>query len=964
MTRQSGLSTFASILIHSILFISIIAAGPILFSPASCLAEISCNGDHNLDGDVDGDDLADLIAGAVDPAAVAALAGSFGHDDCEAPDVVELVGSSGGQIQTADNITVTIPAGAVDAPTYIGVAAISETDLSAPIPPTFTLAAGIRLFTGGVELSIPAHVSLPPAETLEEGRQIVVTQEIPDSNGDGFDDCLLVDRAVHQSGLIETQSQYFLGLVGSGNFMFLKTDRPVAYVAMNNIADAAGQPLNSGQLRNSSIAEIPSWVKDGIAVALMAAGIEMPQSAVVITDDANDQVFGFHLFDNLHLTRDEVRLVEDLIEVKDSPAEVKQRTRTYVAVKEENVAPGTEFMNALNSKFQEKMSDLQEQLVQQFTPLAVYESTRLVLEKDKPGSITADLALLKDKFIPLKSNIAIAIPEDNISFTVPEGMVTDMLATATGTLKKVLDLVVGFFGDIESAPVTIQILNALVESARIQTFVSTDFVPTLTPNVNPFAHTMSTDYSGDTLTVTLTTGVTGTNVADIGMKLPATFELDIDFAIQSSDSQCHGKFNHPMFVVTPTVDVRVAEEVSVNVDDMLSAAEAMFTLPGIAVTSSYPYLDMSKVSSNDDLHYLDYSIRVECPDVDCNGLDETTVVVTIDGQEQTGFSIVKGTDTKPDQDCEDDWESMCSSLESDIFNCEAGGWFPGTECDFEPDPEWCWYCEGAYDQWITECSSNPCTDIPYTYLTINLANVDLALDDPHTPGVNEGHHILAVLGQDGNGHAYHLFVGFNLPSIIWKETWDFRGGSLDTCLGHPVAWNMGVEAHLVVYGSFEDVNGGLWGGWTYGGGVSQECAWMDDPYYKNLAYTADGICMAVEGPAAWNCSDLLELIHYDGDYFNYHDTVYGVYIDPGIDAYFACDVNVARMLLRYFKPGPGGLPAGGYAGTADLWPGGPFDVSLRAVAPLPFPDLGFYLVSERLYISEGSTLGPCMLYVK
>ena len=59
----------------------------------------------------------------------------------------------------------------------------------------------------------------------------------------------------------------------------------------------------------------------------MEAGFEMRHSAVVVENDANDQVFGFHLFDNLNLVPDEVRLVEDLIEVRDSPAAVKQRTR-------------------------------------------------------------------------------------------------------------------------------------------------------------------------------------------------------------------------------------------------------------------------------------------------------------------------------------------------------------------------------------------------------------------------------------------------------------------------------------------------------------------------------------------------------------------------------------------------------------------------------------------------------------
>ena len=187
MIRESGIFKPFSILIHLLIFTGVMAIGTALLCPGGCLAETNCKGDHNLDGDVDGADLADLMNG---PADLAAVAASFGHNDCEAPEAVELIGPSGGQIQAADNIIVTIPAGAVDEPTYIGISAVTEAGLSAPIPQSFTLVAGIRLFTGGVELLVPAHVSLPPAETLEDGRQIVVTQEIPDSNGDGVDDCL------------------------------------------------------------------------------------------------------------------------------------------------------------------------------------------------------------------------------------------------------------------------------------------------------------------------------------------------------------------------------------------------------------------------------------------------------------------------------------------------------------------------------------------------------------------------------------------------------------------------------------------------------------------------------------------------------------------------------------------------------------------------------------------------------
>ena len=75
-------------------------------------------------------------------------------------------------------------------------------------------------------------------------------------------------------------------------------------------------------------------------------------------------------------------------------------------------------------------------------------------------------------------------------------------------------------------------------------------------------------------------------------------------------------------------------------------------------------------------------------------------------------------------------------------------------------------------------------------------------------------------------------------------------------------------------------------------------------------------------------------------------------------------MSVDQLRIEYLKLGPGGVIAGGIRDKIYLRPEGPFDVSLRAVAPLPFPDLGFILTREQLHIPAGSTFGPCMLYVK
>ena len=134
MIRGSEKSKFGLVLIYLFLLIGVTVVGAGIFGPASCLAETSCNGDFDFDGDVDGADLAKFLGSAVTASEVGLLAESFGHNDCTAPDTVKLIGPEGGQIQTAGDITVTIPAGAVEEPTLIGVAALSEADLSAPIP--------------------------------------------------------------------------------------------------------------------------------------------------------------------------------------------------------------------------------------------------------------------------------------------------------------------------------------------------------------------------------------------------------------------------------------------------------------------------------------------------------------------------------------------------------------------------------------------------------------------------------------------------------------------------------------------------------------------------------------------------------------------------------------------------------------------------------------------------------------
>lgn len=121
--------------------------------------------------------------------------------------------------------------------------------------------------------------------------------------------------------------------------------------------------------------------------------------AILVADMNNENVFGLHTFDNLTLSRDEVKLVEDLIEVKDSPSQVKEDVRTYVVVKEENMAPGAEFLQALQEKLLAQIVDIQNEVAQNLKPLPVYPASHLNLEKDLPGSITANVGLLKDKII-------------------------------------------------------------------------------------------------------------------------------------------------------------------------------------------------------------------------------------------------------------------------------------------------------------------------------------------------------------------------------------------------------------------------------------------------------------------------------------------------------------------------------------------------------------------------------------
>lgn len=84
---------------------------------------------------------------------------------------------------------------------------------------------------------------------------------------------------------------------------------------------------------SSDFRDIVSPVNNGQAVSVFKAGFDA-YKAILVADFDNDNVFGLHTFDDLTLSRDEVKLVEDLMEVKDSPAQVKEDARTYVVVKE------------------------------------------------------------------------------------------------------------------------------------------------------------------------------------------------------------------------------------------------------------------------------------------------------------------------------------------------------------------------------------------------------------------------------------------------------------------------------------------------------------------------------------------------------------------------------------------------------------------------------------------------------
>ncbi len=268
-----------------------------------CLAA-TCPADHDMDGDTDGADVAAIAMGNLN---VSLVAGSFGSQDCDKPDGVELIGSEGGSIQTADNIIVSIPAGALSEPTFIGVSALNPQNLSINAPATFSFAAGITLFTGGAVFDIPVQVTLPPTPELDEGQQVAVVQAGTDIDQDGANDWLLVDRAFHQNGLIETQSEHFPGLAGGGNFAFLISDAPFAYVALTGIVGAeapasmayslnAAQPsVGSGMLVCSDYPGIGSPVIDGRSIAMVKPGFDA-YKAILVVDLNNDNVFGLHTF--------------------------------------------------------------------------------------------------------------------------------------------------------------------------------------------------------------------------------------------------------------------------------------------------------------------------------------------------------------------------------------------------------------------------------------------------------------------------------------------------------------------------------------------------------------------------------------------------------------------------------------------------------------------------------------------
>lgn len=424
------------------------------------------------------------------------------------------------------------------------------------------------------------------------------------------------------------------------------------------------------------------------------------------------------------------------------------------------------------------------------------------------------------------------------------------------------------------------------------------------------------------------------------------------------------------------------------------------SLPKVANNKGYPYLDLSKVSSNDDLHNLNFIVAVDCADSSCNGIDESKVEVRIDyGPDiSSSASILKTTHTGPDEQCYNEWEDQCNTYDGILNECRGQGWFPGQDCP-PPDDIWCYECEMAYLNYWEECLICPCEEVSFTNLKIDVGGLDLQLDDPKTPAKvkNEGNHLLIVEGYDGNGRLYYQEFKFTLPSIVWQETWDFSDfyecnpdfdhypEIVSICNNHPVVQDRGDPGWLI-YGSYSDHSASwLCGihyypcgypiGWNYSGGMSKDCAWMDSNNYPySYFYAASGICI---DPEPYVCGDYsVQLKHYDGDFFNWHCTVpspiektypqYGTWCPKDVDLHLAFYGDASKVDVKFMIPYLSGSNSFLSRYSKSWLDNGSFDVSLTdqvSVSGL-CTTAKFCIVSEELTIPVGGKFGKCVMYVK
>jgi len=130
----------------------------------------------------------------------------------------QIILSEGGVIQGEGGVSLIVPAGATPDPIPVTITLLQQNDLGTPPPPNTTFLGGVNIDMGQNELSDNADISMPTPEGVPDGSEVYLAKLVQYAGKTMYQ---MVDTAIVQNGVIQSQDPAFPGVIGSGNYCFL-----------------------------------------------------------------------------------------------------------------------------------------------------------------------------------------------------------------------------------------------------------------------------------------------------------------------------------------------------------------------------------------------------------------------------------------------------------------------------------------------------------------------------------------------------------------------------------------------------------------------------------------------------------------------------------------------------------------------------------------------------------------------